>query len=1163
MRIAPAPPIPSPDKTGTSHPIELHSSACRRTGHLLTVSYFIVLARAMPTIQSPEPRNARDQSGELTVMPFVGAGSAGPTEEHLVRPSVDELLSRAALRRICVVIGAAGWGKSTSVAIWSQNHSSVWLRSADHYHDGHRLLVSLVDAVRARLSLPEERDLTGFSVDEVCARLHAVLREDLVLVLDDLHELLPDSGAAAVVESLCHRGPDRLHLVLISRRELPFSLQRLRGRGLVSEIHAQDLGFNVADIEAILSQTVGTDPAGLPGQIWERTGGWPTAVQCAIEMLRGMPVDQRLATVRKLCQPGERFHDYLAEEVVGASPEWERALLSRMAILHEASSPAEVTTGFDDQRAVLAALSRQGLVQRCLGDNPGWALARPLREFFGYQATSSIGERRALHVTAATRYIERGSPADALRHLIAAGDHTACASLLVDHGAAMVESGRLNAVVRAAELPAQCLGDPRVQVVLGQAQQVRGQWTQALEHFQHAGCHGDELEPALSWRIGLIAFAEGKFADVHALLRRTRTGREDTLDETRLLSLSASAHRMTGDLEGLRRMASRTEAAARRCGDPRARSSAHHVHALLAAAEGNWLRADVHFTDAAHAAQVSGDLLQLTWTWACRAFHQFAVGAPRRAHADAQNALSLSERSENPFFIAHALTARGRARTWLGMLDAAASDLATAIDLLQRLGSRFLAWPLCGFGDLHRTRGQLIRARAAYEEALTLAEPYHDVFGLSWALTGLARVAAADELAFARHCAAQAVELDEMLRTIPALLTRGWVELMGGDRKRASADAHRAAAAARRRRNDPGLAEAITLAALASRHPTVDLPALREAIDIWHEAGCRLEAAATTIVADRLGAPIPCLDAYLADQLLRDHGVTVESSRAAGPLGALARTAPAVFIQTLSAFRVNRDGIPIPDTAWKSRKARDLLKIMVARRRSIPRDQLMELLWPEADPVLATNRLSVLLAKVRDVLQPRPDGEDPLVTTDGALSLNPAQVRIDVEEFLGQANAALSADRAEDPAATTRLIAAVAAHTGEFLPDDPYQEWSRPLAEEVRATYLALLRTLSTRWRQIGDTDALVHCTLRLLEQDCYDEEAHLTLVEVQLSAGHLGEAHRHYRTYLGRMAEIGVRPRPLSTITPAVGNERTTEGLARPRPRHSGGWPSLKALGT
>ncbi|MGH3564884.1 MAG: AfsR/SARP family transcriptional regulator [Pseudonocardia sp.] len=242
-------------------------------------------------------------------------------------------------------------------------------------------------------------------------------------------------------------------------------------------------------------------------------------------------------------------------------------------------------------------------------------------------------------------------------------------------------------------------------------------------------------------------------------------------------------------------------------------------------------------------------------------------------------------------------------------------------------------------------------------------------------------------------------------------------------------------------------------------------------------------------MAGRIRAPIPCIDVDLADRMLQDYGVDVESHRAAGPLGVLVRSAPAVSIQTLGVFQVIRDGVPVPHTAWKSKKVRDLLKILIARRRPTPRDQLMELLWPEADPAVAGNRLSVLLSTVRDVLQSQSAGEGPLVTTGGAVSLNRAQVSVDVDDFLTRATAALDADRAKSPDATARLEATLAAHTGDFLEEDPYQEWAAALTEEVRATHIAVLRALSARLRDAGDTDVVVRYTLRLLELDPYDEK--------------------------------------------------------------------------
>ncbi|MGH3853367.1 MAG: AfsR/SARP family transcriptional regulator [Pseudonocardiaceae bacterium] len=222
-----------------------------------------------------------------------------------------------------------------------------------------------------------------------------------------------------------------------------------------------------------------------------------------------------------------------------------------------------------------------------------------------------------------------------------------------------------------------------------------------------------------------------------------------------------------------------------------------------------------------------------------------------------------------------------------------------------------------------------------------------------------------------------------------------------------------------------------------------------------------------------------------------------------------------------------RDGTPVPSTVWQSKKARDLLKILIARRAATSREQLVELLWPEVDPAKAGNRLSMLLRTVRNVLQ-RHAHVGPLASDGSMVWLDRIQVSVDVEEFLTDANDALAADRGAAPDAAARLTAALAAYTGDFLEDDAHADWATSLAEEARAIHITLLRTLSARLQRTGDIDGAIQCLLRLLRQDPFDEQAHLDLVGMQLDVGHPSEARRQYDVYVQHMKEIEVHPHPL-----------------------------------
>ena len=53
----------------------------------------------------------------------------------------------------------------------------------------------------------------------------------------------------------------------------------------------------------------------------------------------------------------------------------------------------------------------------------------------------------------------------------------------------------------------------------------------------------------------------------------------------------------------------------------------------------------------------------------------------------------------------------------------------------------------------------------------------------------------------------------------------------------------------------------------------------------------------------------------------------------------------------LGRFAVLRAGEPVPLTDWQSRKARDLLKVLVARKGlPVSREAAAEALWPGEDP---------------------------------------------------------------------------------------------------------------------------------------------------------------------------------------------------------------------
>jgi DNA-binding SARP family transcriptional activator len=238
-----------------------------------------------------------------------------------------------------------------------------------------------------------------------------------------------------------------------------------------------------------------------------------------------------------------------------------------------------------------------------------------------------------------------------------------------------------------------------------------------------------------------------------------------------------------------------------------------------------------------------------------------------------------------------------------------------------------------------------------------------------------------------------------------------------------------------------------------------------------------------------------------------------------------------VAIQALGRFSVVRGGVAVPLREWQSRKARDLLKLLVARLgRPTPREWLLEALWPEQDPCRTRARLSVALSTVRAVLDPdhHLEAEYYVSGTRETVALDTSKLLLDLEAFLEQAGSALALVRnGSAQAAVARLEATEAAYRGDFLEEDLYEEWAIEPRERTRAVYLSVVRALIELAAARSDQEAVIRYALRLLERDPFDESAHLVVVAARTAERAHGEARRAYQVYIDRMAEIDVTPAP------------------------------------
>jgi DNA-binding SARP family transcriptional activator len=236
---------------------------------------------------------------------------------------------------------------------------------------------------------------------------------------------------------------------------------------------------------------------------------------------------------------------------------------------------------------------------------------------------------------------------------------------------------------------------------------------------------------------------------------------------------------------------------------------------------------------------------------------------------------------------------------------------------------------------------------------------------------------------------------------------------------------------------------------------------------------------------------------------------------AAGPLRARVRT--------LGRFEVLGAGAQEP-ARWSSRKARDALKVLIARRgRSMPREELMDLLWPEVEVAVARSRLSVVLSMIRTALDPlRRLPTDPLRADRQSVALDLSLVDVDLEAFFTATALALAAVERDDPAAAD-LVAAAAelADLGPFLAEDPYADWAAGTRSAVDRSRLELFRA-AARHAAASPADAIGWWS-RLVDADPDDDDGLRTLVALLDRAGRHGEAAARRQDAARRRRSLGL----------------------------------------
>jgi LuxR family transcriptional regulator, maltose regulon positive regulatory protein len=388
------------------------------------------------------------------------------------RPQLLRLLDAGAGGVLTLISAPAGFGKTTLLADWIGLRRTAlpeapvaWLSLDQGDNDLATLARYLVAALRqlapraplhspTLLQLPQ-LPLPGALLTALANDLAAAPPQS-VLVLDDYHAITAP-GAHEAVQFIVEHAPSTLHLAIAGRSEPPLRLQRLRARGLLTELRASQLRFSSAEAGAFLHDVMGLAlAADEVERLTERTEGWAAGLQLA-----ALAIHEQAPLASLLSGGGQHVAAYLGSEVFERLPTHLQTFLLQTSILTRLCGPlCDAVVGLpgaasDDaassySQLVLEQIERANLFLVPLDHERRWfryhqLFAAMIRERLERGAAPQA--LALLHRRAAAWYERQRLSGEALEHALLGADWERAGRLLAGPGLELMLGGQAQAVL--------------------------------------------------------------------------------------------------------------------------------------------------------------------------------------------------------------------------------------------------------------------------------------------------------------------------------------------------------------------------------------------------------------------------------------------------------------------------------------------------------------------------------------------------------------------------------------------------------------------------------------------------------------------------------------------------------------------------------------------
>jgi LuxR family transcriptional regulator, maltose regulon positive regulatory protein len=1059
----------------------------------------------------------------------------------LLRPRVLNALEEAVEYRLTILQAGAGYGKSTAlIGLAETIQPLIWYQASEEDNDPLVFLLHLNQATHR--AFPNLEGLPIFLleswdgslgplpsanvIDQFLNALSQGLSEQTLLVLDDMH-YLTSNEIALQLDRLISLASPNIHIIVATR--LPFklpNLSRWKAQGEVLVFDQTLLAFNVKEINALFANHYGYELTFEEAEnLYTATEGWPIALQLIWQSLRSGTSESVDDALARQATSLDSLFEILAGEVFEGLPDDVKSFLLASSVLRVLVPEAcdalgwskpflgkDVRgSGFVTSSAMVSYLLNHDLFIITEGYSEGFSHENgihlePIENHFSRERIryhhifqnfllqqAPPDQRSHWHTLAAKYFLSKQIVDEAIYHYQQANEMDMVAELLDTYGNHLLSIGRLDTLAAYLDCisPDSLHNHPALLFFLGELARLHSRFQEALGWYQQAEViwreHGQRegVGRALRGqaRVYLDTVNPARAEELLQQALRMSDGTENRQSQARLYELLAENKLNAGRVEEAERLSQQAEAL------------------LIEGPSDSQLKIRVMLrTGRLHEAQLRLEKQAKTELLE-------PVSTPR-AHRETKLLLSLIYAFQGLPVPAYQTAVEGTDRG----IDLR-SPFVTAVGHMRQGHSLMLF-----NNDDHYSQARL-QFEKAIEISQTLAVPRLRVE----AYWGLCRAYGyqGDLLQASQH-AEQGIQIanqagDEWIASL-IRLTLGASLVLASRFETASEWLNRANQGFQECSDPFGNCASrlwLCLGWFRQKDWTRLVQGLTELLNACRESAYDYLLSRPTLLGipdERLLVPL----LIIARDQTKEHAYAYRLLKNIGLPEISSHPGYRLRVYCLGTFQTLRGDEPIRSKSWRREKAKQLFQILLTYRSSpIDRDQILEYLWPELDPLAAQRNFKVILNTLYNVLEPKrePGSESAYIVREATTyGLRPgADLWLDVDEFCSALQRAVSSLITEPDKAMFELEKAIEIYQGEYLPEARYETWAAAERENLSVLFLQAADQLSELYIQHGKfKEAISLCSRILAIDDCWERAYR----HMMLAFDQLGDQGQIARTY-------------------------------------------------